>query len=209
MTSLVYWPHAQGALPVRAGTVANPAMRGIRKYRRDVLHRAAGTGASPRRGDLGHTAAMTVPTGNVTFLLTDIEGSTRNWETSESDMRAALARHDELLARHIREHGGAVLTERGEGDSFFAVFPTASGAVAAGLAIQQAIGREPWPERVPINVRVALHTGEAGQDHRGPDVNRCARLRALAHGGQVLISATTAALVRGGLPDGASLQDLG
>ena len=151
---------------------------------------------------------MAVPTGNVTFLLTDIEGSTRNWETSESDMRAALIRHDELLAQHIREHGGAVLTERGEGDSFFAVFPVASGAVAAGLAIQLAIGSEPWPERTPIKVRAALHTGEAGQDHRGPDVNRCARLRALAHGGQVLVSATTAALVRGGLPDGASLQDL-
>ena len=144
---------------------------------------------------------MAVPTGNVTFLLTDIEGSTRNWETSESDMRAALIRHDELLAQHIREHGGAVLTERGEGDSFFAVFPVASGAVAARLAIQLAIGSEPWPERTPIKVRAALHTGEAGQDHRGPDVNRCARLRALAHGGQVLISATTAALVRGGLPD--------
>jgi len=104
---------------------------------------------------------MAVPTGNVTFLLTDIEGSTRNWETSESDMRAALIRHDELLARHIREHGGAVLTERGEGDSFFAVFPMASGAVAAGLAIQLAIGSEPWPERTPIKVRAALHTGEA------------------------------------------------
>jgi len=152
---------------------------------------------------------MAVPTGNVTFLLTDIEGSTRNWETSESDMRAALVRHDELLARHIGEHDGTVLTERGEGDSFFAVFPTASGAVAAGLAIQLAIGSEPWPERAPIKVRVALHTGEAGQDHRGPDVNRCARLRALAHGGQVLVSATSTALVRGGLPDGASLQDLG
>ncbi len=152
---------------------------------------------------------MAVPTGNVTFLLTDIEGSTRNWEASEADMRAALVRHDELLAVHIREHGGTALTERGEGDSFFAVFPTASGALAAGLDIQLAIGSEPWPERAPIKVRVALHTGEAGQDHRGPDVNRCARLRALAHGGQVLVSATTAALVRGGLPDGASLQDLG
>ncbi len=152
---------------------------------------------------------MAVPTGNVTFLLTDIEGSTRYWDASQSDMRAALARHDALLARDIERHGGDVLTERGEGDSFFAVFPTATGAVAAALAIQLAIGDEPWPERAPIRVRMALHTGEAGQDVRGPDVNRSARLRSLAHGGQVLLSATTAALVRGELPDEASLQDLG
>ena len=130
-----------------------------------------------RCGDLGHTAAMAVPTGNVTFLLTDIEGSTRNSDASESEMRVALVRHDMLLTRCIREHDGEVLTERGEGDGFFAVFPTASGAVAAALAMQLAIGDEPWPERAPIKVRVALHTGEAGQDHRGPDVNRCARLR--------------------------------
>ncbi len=102
-----------------------------------------------------------------------------------------------------------MLTERGEGDSFFAVFPTASGAVAAALAMELAIAGEPWPERAPIRVRVAIHTGEAGRDHRGPDVNRCARLRSLAHGGQVLVSATTAALVRDQLPDSAALRDLG
>ncbi len=113
---------------------------------------------SSRRAALGHTAAMAVPTGNVTFLLTDIEGSTRNWDASQSDMRAALSRHDELLARDIRDHGGEVLTERGEGDSFFAVFPTATGAVAAALAIQLAIGGEPWPDRAPI-------TGPDGAPH--------------------------------------------
>ncbi len=152
---------------------------------------------------------MGAQTGTVTFVFTDIEGSTRNWEASEPDMRAALARHDELLSRHLGEHGGQVLTERGEGDSFFAVFPTASGAIAAALAMELAIGSEPWPERAPIKVRVAIHTGESGQDHRGPDVNRCARLRSLAHGGQVLVSATTAALARDQLPADASLRDLG
>ncbi len=152
---------------------------------------------------------MAALTGNVTFLLTDIEGSTRAWEASEADMRTAIARHDALLTRSIEEHDGAVLTERGEGDSFFAVFPTATGATAAALAIQLAIREESWPERAQIKVRVALHTGEAGQDVRGPDVNRCARLRGLAHGGQVLLSATTAGLVRDRLPDGATLEDLG
>ncbi len=152
---------------------------------------------------------MAAPTGTVTFVFTDIEGSTRNWEASEPAMRAALARHDDLLNQHLGEYGGQVLTERGEGDSFFAVFPTASGAIAAALSMELAIGQEPWPDRAPIRVRVAIHTGESGQDHRGPDVNRCARLRSLAHGGQVLVSATTAALARDQLPVGASLRDLG
>ena len=145
----------------------------------------------------------------LTFLLTDIEGSTRNWEASEPDMRRALAQHDALLGRILREHGGRVLTERGEGDSFFALFGPASDAVAAALAVQRALAREPWPKHAPIRVRIAIHTGEAGADHRGPEVNRCARLRGIAHGGQTLLSAPTAALVRGRLPDGATLEDLG
>jgi predicted ATPase/class 3 adenylate cyclase len=147
--------------------------------------------------------------GTITFLLTDIEGSTRNWEAGEAEMRQALARHDALLARIIDEHRGQVLTERGEGDSFFALFPVASDAVAAALDLQRALAREAWPERAPIRVRIAIHTGEAGPDHRGPEVNRCARLRGIAHGGQVLLSAPTATLVRGRLPAGASLEDLG
>jgi predicted ATPase/class 3 adenylate cyclase len=152
---------------------------------------------------------MTDATGTITFLLTDIEASTRNWEASEAEMRQALGRHDALLSRIIDEHGGRVLTERGEGDSFFALFPVASDAVAAALDLQRALAREPWPERAPIRVRIAIHTGEAGPDHRGPEANRGARLRSIAHGGQILLSAPTATLVRGRLPDGASLEDLG
>jgi len=144
-----------------------------------------------------------------TFLLTDIEGSTRNWEAGEAVMRGALARHDAILSRIIVDHAGRVLTERGEGDSFFALFGVASDAVAAALDLQRTLAEEPWPDRTPIRVRMAIHTGEAGPDQRGPDVNRCARLRAIARGGQVLLSATTANLVRGRLPAGASLQDLG
>ena len=152
---------------------------------------------------------MTDAAGTITFLLTDIEGSTRNWEASEAEMRQALGRHDALLSRIIDEHGGRVHTERGEGDSFFALFPVASDAVAAALDLQRALAVEPWPERAPIRVRMAIHTGEAGPDHRGPEVNRCARLRGIAHGGQVLLSAPAATLVRGRLPEGASLEDLG
>lgn len=145
----------------------------------------------------------------VTFLFTDIEGSTRRWAADGGGMRAALARHDALLNELIPQHGGTVETERGEGDSFFALFDSALDAVRAAYAIQLALAAEDWPEGVPLRVRMAIHTGHATDDYRGPDVNRCARLRAIADGGQVLLSETTAALVRGQLPDGASLRDLG
>jgi predicted ATPase/class 3 adenylate cyclase len=150
----------------------------------------------------------TVPSGTVTFLLTDIEGSTRNWEASPTAMRRALLRHDALLSGEIGDHAGKVLTERGEGDSFFAVFARASDAAAAASSLQLALGAEEWPAGIAMKVRMAIHTGEAGGDYRGQDVNRCARLRAIAHGGQILVSSTTEALVRRNLPAGASLQDL-
>jgi predicted ATPase/class 3 adenylate cyclase len=150
-----------------------------------------------------------LPSGTVTFLFTDIEGSTRSWEADADSMRSALLAHDALLNDLIPRHQGRVLTERGEGDSFFAVFARASDAVAAAYAIQLEVARHPWPERAGIRVRMAVHTGEGTGDYRGPDVNRCARLRALAHGGQVLLSATTASLVRERLPGAASLLDLG
>jgi len=150
-----------------------------------------------------------LPAGTVTFLLSDIEGSTRNWEASPSAMRAALLRHDTLLNAGIAEHSGHVLTERGEGDSFFAVFERASDAVAAATGLQLALHHEAWPEGAPVRVRMAIHTGEAEGDYRGRDVNRCARLRAIAHGGQVILSSATEALVRRRLPSGAGSRDLG
>jgi len=113
-------------------------------------------------------------------------------------MRSALLAHDALQNELISRHGGHVLTERGESDSFFAVFARASDAVAAACAIQLALEAQPWPEGVTVKVRMSLHTGEGTAGYRGPDVNRCVRLRALAHGGQVLLSATTASLSRGG-----------
>jgi predicted ATPase/class 3 adenylate cyclase len=158
---------------------------------------------------VGERNGRGLPSGTVTFLLTDIEGSTRNWEASPIAMRAALLRHDALLNEGIAGHSGHVLTERGEGDSFFAVFERASDAVAAVTALQLALHREPWPEGAPVKVRMAIHTGEATGDYRGQDVNRCARLRALAHGGQVVMSSPTEALVRHHLPPGVSIQDIG
>src|SRR4051812_38555029 len=153
-----------------------------------------------------------LPSGTVTFLLTDVEGSTALWEQAPEAMRAALARHDTLFEAAVRDHNGVHIRPRGEGDSRFAVFPSAPNAVSAALAIQHAFASEVWPTPRPISVRIGLHTGEAelrDGDYYGSAVNRCARLRGVGHGGQILVSEATAALVRDGLPHGASLLDCG
>jgi predicted ATPase/class 3 adenylate cyclase len=153
-----------------------------------------------------------LPTGTVTFLLTDVEGSTRLWEQDPVAMRAATARHDTLVDEIVAGNGGILIRPRGEGDSRFAVFARASDAVAAAAALQAALTAEAWPTPTPLRVRMALHTGEADLregDYYGTAVNRCARLRVIAHGGQILVSQTTHDLVRSALLDGVGLRDLG
>ena len=153
-----------------------------------------------------------LPTGTVTFLFTDIEGSTRFWELYPDAMREALVRHDALLTEGIERQGGAVVKNRGEGDSFFAVFNLASDAVAAACNVQQQLFAEPWPAGISLRVRMGIHTGEAelrGADYFGSAVNRCARLRSIAHGGQVLLSGVTAEVVAESLPPGTRLRPLG
>src|SRR6266536_5000116 len=149
------------------------------------------------------------PVGTVTFLFTDMEGSSRAWESYPSETRAALQRHDEIVAREVEDHNGAIILERGEGDSVFAVFKRGSDAVAAAFEIQRAFKKEPWPSHVPVRVRMAIHTGEALPDYRGPDVNRTARIRAIGHGEQILLSGVTAEIVRETLPENTALIDLG
>ena len=149
------------------------------------------------------------PVGTVTFLFTDMEGSTRAWEAHPAETQSALKHHDDIMARGIEAHGGVIVLERGEGDSVFAVFARPSDAVAAACEIQRALRAEPWPAHVPMRVRMAIHTGEAGPDYRGPHVNRAARLRAIGHGEQILLSGVTAGIVRGALPHNSSLIDLG
>jgi predicted ATPase/class 3 adenylate cyclase len=144
--------------------------------------------------------------------MTDIEGSTALWERLPEAMRLTVARHDALLAEQIKRHGGVVVRSRGEGDSFFAVFPRARDAVAAARDIQQALRVEAWPTRTPLRVRIAVHTGEAelrDGDYYGTAPNRCARLRAVAHGGQVLLSLPTCDLIRDAPPERVNLLDLG
>src|SRR5579884_1661389 len=129
---------------------------------------------------------MTLPSGTVTFLLTDIEASTRLWDEHPEAMRAAVERHDSLCARIVAESGGYIVKSRGEGDSVFAVFDSAADSVHSALALQRAFRTERWPGAVQLRVRMALHTGEAhvrDDDYFGAAVNRCARLRMAAHGG--------------------------
>ncbi|HLV78671.1 MAG TPA: tetratricopeptide repeat protein, partial [Chthonomonadaceae bacterium] len=153
-----------------------------------------------------------LPGGTITLLMTDIEGSTRLWESAPEAMRLAVARHDALAEAVIAAHAGRLIKSRGEGDSLFAVFARATDAVAAARALQQAFVAEPWPGELALRVRMALHTGEADlreNDYYGATVNRCARLRAVAYGGQVLLSMTTAEITRDSLPAGACLLDIG
>jgi len=148
----------------------------------------------------------------VTFLLTDVEGSTRLWEREPEAMRHALARHDAIVATGVRRLHGHVLKAKGEGDSIFAVFHRVRDAVAAALVVQCALASEQWPTTTPLRVRMAIHTGRVDLrdgDYYGPTVNRCARLRALATGGQVLLSGAAAQLAQSHLPSGATLDDLG
>ena len=151
-----------------------------------------------------------LPVGTVTFLFTDMEGSTRLLEGSPVSFRTALARHDAILDRAIREHGG-VIFERA-GDSFAAAFSSPNAAVRAALEAQLALQQETWDELGSVDVRMGLATGEVdlqGEQYFGLTLHRCARLMSCAHGGQTVLSAVTAGLVRESLPDGAALIDLG
>ncbi len=153
---------------------------------------------------------MQIPTGTVTLLFTDIEGSTRMWDAEPEPMAIALRRHDAIVRAAIEGAAGYVF--KTVGDAFCAAFETAQLAAEAAVAAQRALGAEQWATSRPIRVRMSLHTGACEQrdgDYFGPVVNRTARLEAVAHGGQVLVSGVTAELLSDALPDGLSLRDLG
>jgi predicted ATPase/class 3 adenylate cyclase len=136
------------------------------------------------------------PSGTVTFLFTDIEGSTPLWDSFPDAMGAALARHDEIVRSAIDANGGHVFSTAGDG--FGAVFSRAANAIAAGLAVQRELSAEEWVGGPVLRVRMGMHTGEAEErdgDFFGPAVNRAARIMGAANGGQVLVSDLTSGLV--------------
>jgi class 3 adenylate cyclase len=156
-------------------------------------------------------AAMTgAPSGTVTLLFTDVEGSTALWDAERDAMAAALRRHDEIVRGAIGQAGGYVF--KTAGDSFCAAFSSARTGLDAALAAQQTLAAQSWPTSRPIVVRMGLHSGvceERDGDYFGPAVNRTARLLAVARGGQVLVSAAAAELLSDELPSGVGLRDLG
>jgi predicted ATPase/class 3 adenylate cyclase len=155
-------------------------------------------------------ADTSLPTGTVTFLFTDIEGSTRILTLMGEGYAELLARHAEIMRSAIVDHSGTEVAT--EGDSFFAAFSSATDGLAAAAEAQRALAAARWPEGAAILVRMGLHTGEGrlgGDSYVGIDVHRAARIAAAGHGGQVLLSDTTRALVEGTLPVGGRLRDLG
>jgi predicted ATPase/class 3 adenylate cyclase len=149
-------------------------------------------------------------TGTITFLFTDVEGSTKLWERNTEAMSKALSHHDELIRNTVEAHDGFVF--KTVGDAFYAAFSTAAEAIEAALDAQKSLLSQEWEETGPLKVRMALHTGKAeerGGDYFGPTLNRAARLLSAGQGGQVLLSLSTQELVRDQLPLGAGLRDLG
>jgi predicted ATPase/class 3 adenylate cyclase len=151
-----------------------------------------------------------LPTGTVTFLFTDIEGSTRLLQQLGDAYPGILSEHHRLLREAVESAGGVAIGS--EGDSLFASFASAPSGLAAAVAAQQALAAQEWPSGAAVRVRMGLHTGEAlvrDGTYVGLDVHRAARIAAVGHGGQVLLSDTTRALVEQGLPAGVELRDLG
>ncbi|MDQ6711859.1 MAG: adenylate/guanylate cyclase domain-containing protein, partial [Candidatus Dormibacteraeota bacterium] len=153
-----------------------------------------------------------LPEGTLTFILTDLVGSTRAWESAPAAMREAMAGHDRIVERCLNLHHGTEVPSGRAGDSILAVFPRAADAADCALSLQRDFAAERWPPAVNLEIRVALHSGEAelreGQYH-GQVLNRCARLLATCHGGQVLLTSATEQLLVDELPSSAELRDLG
>ena len=166
------------------------------------------TGSTSEMPRLGRVSEL--PSGTVTFLFTDVEGSTRLVQRLGSRYGAVLEDHRRLVRAAVEDGGGHEIDCRG--DEFFIAFQGAKNAVAAAVEIQRALVTHAWPEGVDLRIRIGIHTGEPtmdGADYLGLDVHRAARICAAGHGGQVLLSETTRNLVRGSEPPGVTATELG
>src|SRR3954447_7583717 len=184
--------------------MGQPALAHAARYRQHMEE------VADRTREPAGTGTALAATGTLSFLFTDIAGSTRLWEELPAAMTPALALHDAMLREAIESAGGRVVKTTGDG--MMAVFPAAARAVSACIAAQMALASEPWPSTGPLRVRMAIHAGEAerrGDDFFGSTINRTARIMSAGHGGQVLLSSAAAALAVDNLPEGASLRDLG
>src|SRR5256714_627672 len=153
-----------------------------------------------------------LPEGTLTFMLTDLVGSTRAWESAPAAMRESMQRHDRIVERCLKQHQGIEVRSGRAGDSILAVLPRAADGAGCAISMQRDFTAERWPPAITLEIRVALHSGEAelrdGQYH-GQALNRCARLLATCHGGQVLLTTATEQLLVDELPANAELRDLG
>jgi class 3 adenylate cyclase len=184
----------------------------VRARRRmgDVLSQYVPPAVARQLLDRGSGRAL--PSGTITFLFTDVVGSTVAWEAHPKEMSQAMRLHDAIIERAVQAAEGALVRPRGEGDSRFAVFVAPSGAVRAAADIAASMAEERWPTPSPVRIRMALHTGEAQLwegDYYGSPPNRCARLRSAAEPGQILLSSTAASAASRDLPEGTTLRPLG
>jgi predicted ATPase/class 3 adenylate cyclase len=185
-----------------------PPRRGLRQWPDGFRAGSTWIVSRERHNLLGRMAEL--PTGTVTFLFSDIEGSTRLAHELGDRYADALERHRRLLRQAFDRHDGVEVGT--EGDSFFVAFARARDALAAAADGQRALAANRWPGDLPFRVRIGLHTGEAlvtGSNYVGVDVHRAARVMAAGHGGQIVLSQTTANLAAHDLPDATSLRDLG
>jgi len=156
------------------------------------------------------TTVVRPPTGTVTFLFSDIEGSTQRWDAHRTQMQAAVARHERLMTEAMKRYDGFVFKTLG--DALCVAFATAPQALHAAVDAQRALAREDFSAVGGLSVRIGMHTGHAeerGNDYFGPAVNRVARIMAIGHGGQVLLSEISRGLAHSDLPAGVTLADLG
>jgi DNA-binding SARP family transcriptional activator len=213
--ALEVYAHTRAYLSGELGLEPGPALRHLQG---EIL--AQSPALQPDVGESGFAAGVDAPTeqagglpsGVVTFLLTDVEGSAALWDADPDTMAAALEFLEELIARCVERHEGRLLKDRGEGDATLSAFERASNAVACAAELQCAVAAAAWPSQLDLRLRIALHSGEAQQrdgDYFGPVLNRAARLRSLAPGGVTVVSQSTTELARDRLPRDLALVDVG